>query len=96
VRGNLVYFYRFGILYQEKSGNPVTEWSTVADNPGGKRKPKVDWHGFGGGTLIEEARNNHCAVDDMFRRSVNYECRNQDDQIGRIFAHWVIVYFGQY
>jgi hypothetical protein len=23
VRGNLVYFYRFGILYQEKSGNPV-------------------------------------------------------------------------
>jgi hypothetical protein len=22
VRGNLVYFFRFGILYQEKSGNP--------------------------------------------------------------------------
>jgi hypothetical protein len=22
VRGNLAYFYRFGILYQEKSGNP--------------------------------------------------------------------------
>jgi hypothetical protein len=22
-RGNLVYFYRFGILYQEKSGNPA-------------------------------------------------------------------------
>jgi hypothetical protein len=24
VCGNLVYFSRFGILYQEKSGNPVT------------------------------------------------------------------------
>jgi hypothetical protein len=24
VRGNLVYFPRFGILYQEKSGNPAT------------------------------------------------------------------------
>jgi hypothetical protein len=23
VRGNLVYFSRFGILYQEKSGNPA-------------------------------------------------------------------------
>jgi hypothetical protein len=25
VCGNLVYFYRFGILYQEKSGNPARE-----------------------------------------------------------------------
>jgi hypothetical protein len=25
VRGNLVYFPRFGILYQEKSGNPATK-----------------------------------------------------------------------
>jgi hypothetical protein len=25
VRGNLVYFSRFGILYQEKSGNPVRD-----------------------------------------------------------------------
>jgi hypothetical protein len=24
-RGNLVYFSRFGILYQEKSGNPATK-----------------------------------------------------------------------
>jgi hypothetical protein len=23
VRGNLVYFFQFGILYQEKSGNPA-------------------------------------------------------------------------
>jgi hypothetical protein len=23
VRGNLVYFFRFGILYEEKSGNPA-------------------------------------------------------------------------
>jgi hypothetical protein len=41
--GNLVHFPRFGILYQEKSGNPV----------------------------------------------------QQGDQIGRIFAHWPIVNFGQ-
>jgi hypothetical protein len=27
VRGNLVYFSRFGILYQEKSGNPEADSS---------------------------------------------------------------------
>jgi hypothetical protein len=26
--GHLVYFLPFGILYQEKSGNPVTAWSS--------------------------------------------------------------------
>jgi hypothetical protein len=26
VRGDLVYFSRFGILYQEKSGNPDEGW----------------------------------------------------------------------
>jgi hypothetical protein len=30
VRGNLVYFSRFGILYQEKSGNPVEYLCTCA------------------------------------------------------------------
>jgi hypothetical protein len=28
VRGNLVYFSRFGILYKEKSGNPAIENKT--------------------------------------------------------------------
>jgi hypothetical protein len=28
VRGNLVYFSRFGILYQEKSGNPECDKKT--------------------------------------------------------------------
>jgi hypothetical protein len=30
VRGNLVYFSRFGILYQEKSGNPVPTWDPLS------------------------------------------------------------------
>jgi hypothetical protein len=30
VRGNLVYFSRFGILYQEKSGNPGSKIGTVS------------------------------------------------------------------
>jgi hypothetical protein len=29
-RGNLVYFSRFGILYQEESGNPEPFWRNVA------------------------------------------------------------------
>jgi hypothetical protein len=36
VRSNLVYFSRFGILYQEKSGNPVpesAEWNFIASAP---------------------------------------------------------------
>jgi hypothetical protein len=43
---SLVYFSRFGMLYQEKSGNPDYDCS----------------------------------------------CYDQGDQIGRIFAHWMIVY----
>jgi hypothetical protein len=35
VRGNLVHFFRFGILYQEKSGNPAL--------PHFKKLPSVTW-----------------------------------------------------
>jgi hypothetical protein len=31
VRGNLVYFSRFGILYEEKAGNPDHNLSTGAN-----------------------------------------------------------------
>jgi hypothetical protein len=34
IHGNLVYFFRFGILYQEKSGNPDRE---VGDRPENRR-----------------------------------------------------------
>jgi hypothetical protein len=37
VRGNLVYFSRFGILYQEKSGNPALHIH-FEQGPGSKEK----------------------------------------------------------
>jgi hypothetical protein len=39
VRGNLVYFSRFGILYQEKSGNPDED---TGNNIVGAKQKKLE------------------------------------------------------
>jgi hypothetical protein len=39
VRGNLVNFSRFGILYQEKSGNPADDH--LASNAGRRKKTAI-------------------------------------------------------
>jgi hypothetical protein len=38
VRGNLVYFSRFGILYQEKSGNPDCQQEMLSSRKRNIRK----------------------------------------------------------
>jgi hypothetical protein len=41
VRGNLVYFPRFGILYQEKSGNPDFERQPKFDQMFSTKNPSI-------------------------------------------------------
>jgi hypothetical protein len=102
VRGNLVYFSRFGILYEEKSGNPGLNrlirltWRKARFDERGHAEPLLD------GVLGQQASSEHDTVNsDRHFKSLRHDsgayvvgvvvllpvCGKQGDQIGRNFAY---------
>jgi hypothetical protein len=78
-------FPRFGTLYQEKSGSPAV--NSRAENL--RRKPNV--------TFLKRhfPRLSRHKDRAQLERTGQRWVAAQGDQIGPIFAHWAIIFFGQ-
>jgi hypothetical protein len=90
--GGLVYFPRFGMMYEEKSDNTgvvtnVRKRAVIELGPSNLRRPTVPWKTL----YVHNRRVRHC--QGKLGPLVGAQ---QGDQIGRIFAHWVTVFFGHF
>jgi hypothetical protein len=79
--GNFGRFFRFGLVYKEKYGNPGRThkfFDRIAKKP-----PFYSWHALFSVALI-------------FSQAVHRCCHSQGDRIGRFIADWVFVYFSTF
>jgi hypothetical protein len=86
---SLVFFSRFGMLYQEKSGNPVRHNS----------QPRTEINHSQSLSPVfksQELTSSLHALNQQTYRNLFHTKYRQGDQIERTFAQWVVVYFGQF
>jgi hypothetical protein len=86
-------------MHQEKSGNPGPEFNLdqirsilITENTSrGKKaaRPRKTIHPL-------KSVDHHLQQRESLFFSANTQPDNQGDQIGRIFAYWAIVFFGQF
>jgi hypothetical protein len=116
---HLIYFFifpRFGILNQDKSGNPASQTKQFCYHAIICLRRKKIWKRTGFKILFafhtshNNNNNTNCSLQTLrfiyflYVHACESRCqkitlrkgRCQGDQIGRIFAYWAIVYFGQF
>jgi hypothetical protein len=80
----LVHFSGFGIMYHEKSGDPVASYLSESCR---------QWHKSVICHFVHHHYGTNVSVGASAKKLDEWR---QGGQIGRIIAHWVVIYFGQF